>query len=65
MAEHRHDPRVETPEKPAPKPAAPIENTTPSAGPHATASLTNPDATPGAGALPATTPDDDADAGAG
>lgn len=35
------------------------------AGPHAKPSLTNPDATPGAGALPADTSADEVDPGAG
>lgn len=37
----------------------------PSAGPHATPQLTNDEATPGAGALPAELPGDDVDPGAG
>ncbi len=35
------------------------------AGPHAETGLTNPDATPGTGALPSPTPDDEADAATG
>jgi hypothetical protein len=35
------------------------------AGPHAEPTLTSPDATPGAGALPSASPDDEADAATG
>ena len=35
------------------------------AGPHAEPALTSPDATPGAGALPSLSPDDEADAATG
>ena len=37
----------------------------PAAGPHAEPSLTNPDATPGTGSLPAPVSDDEADAATG
>ena len=37
----------------------------PAAGPHESAALTNPDATPGAGSLPSPSPDDEAAAGTG
>ncbi len=37
----------------------------PSAGPHAGPGLTNPDATPGTGALPSVNDDDDVDAASG
>jgi hypothetical protein len=47
----------------ATKPAVPADM--PTAGPHATPQLTNDEATPGAGALPAELPGDDVDPGAG
>ena len=37
----------------------------PPAGPHAKPSLTSPEATPGAGSLPSSSPDDEADAATG
>lgn len=64
-----HGDRPDEPKRSGPKPAGEQEldgaDTEDLAGPHASPGLTNPNATPGAGVLPADTAGDDVDPGAG